>query len=47
LIAPANQVIKVSHESHDVRWFTREEFLRITGEMNLLRMLYKGEQILK
>lgn len=47
LIAPANQVVKVSDESHDVRWFTREEFLRVTGEMSLLRMLYKGEQILK
>ncbi|MEX2168912.1 MAG: NUDIX hydrolase [Pirellulales bacterium] len=41
LIAPPDEAIRVSDESHDVRWFTREEIERLDTDESVLRMLRK------
>lgn len=46
LIAAAHQTVHVSDESHDVRWFTREQLLAVTVEEGILRMLRKAEKML-
>ena len=46
LLAPAEQPLKVSDESHDLGWFGRKELHEITGEESVLRMFRKGHAIL-
>ena len=43
LIAESDDPIRVSDESHDLRWFTPAEVEALTSEESLLRMLYKAE----
>lgn len=40
--AAAGQQLVVSDESHEVRWFTRDEVLEIMAEESVLRMLRKA-----
>lgn len=47
LIAPGNQDLQISDESHDLRWFTDDQLLRITNEESLLRMWRKAEAIIR
>jgi len=42
LVAAAGQQLVLSDESHDLRWFSREELLNITDEPSLLRMMHKA-----
>lgn len=42
LLASDGQQPQVSDESHEVRWFTREELLNITNEESVLRMQRKA-----
>lgn len=42
LVAAAGQELVTSDESHDVRWFTRDEALATTDEESVLRMLRKA-----
>jgi 8-oxo-dGTP pyrophosphatase MutT (NUDIX family) len=46
LVAHAGQGLSTSDESHEVRWFTSDEVLRLTDEESVLRMLYKAARIL-
>lgn len=46
LIARSDESIQVSHESHDVAWFTPEEVLRQTDEPSVLRMLRKALELI-
>lgn len=41
LLASAGEAIRVSEESHDVRWFAPEEVPQVTREQSVLRMLHK------
>jgi 8-oxo-dGTP pyrophosphatase MutT (NUDIX family) len=41
LVAPPNDVVQVSDESHDVRWFTPEEIKQLDTDESVLRMLRK------
>lgn len=47
LAAAAEQPLEISDESHDLRWFTREELLGVVHEESVLRMLRKGDAVLK
>lgn len=47
LAATAEQPLEISGESHDLRWFAREELLEIVHEESVLRMLRKGDDALK
>ena len=47
LEAAAEQPLEISDESHDLKWFTREELLEIVHEESVLRMLRKGDAVLK
>ena len=47
LAADAEQPLEISDESHDLRWFTREELLGIVHEESVLRMLRKGDAVLQ
>lgn len=47
LAATAEQPLEISDESHDLRWFAREELLEIVHEESVLRMLRKGDAALK
>ena len=47
LAAAAEQPLEISDESHDLRWFTREELLEIVHEESVLRMLRKGDAVLE
>ena len=47
LAAAAEQPLEISDESHDLRWFTREELLETVHEESVLRMLRKGDAVLK
>ncbi len=40
--AAAGEPLVVSDESHEVRWFTRDEVLEVTAEESVLRMLRKA-----
>jgi 8-oxo-dGTP pyrophosphatase MutT (NUDIX family) len=42
LLTNADQEIRVSHESHDVRWFTPDEVTNAANERSVLRMLQKS-----
>ena len=42
LLAEPDQPLVLSEESHDLRWFTRQECLNITDEPSVLRMLRKA-----
>jgi len=42
LVAPDDHAPVVSDESHDLRWFTRQECLNVTDEPSVLRMLEKA-----
>lgn len=42
VIAPETQELVLSDESHDVRWFTRQELLETTDEESVLRMMRKA-----
>ena len=46
LIAHAGSEIRVSEESHDVRWCTPDEVRELTDEESVLRMLYKALALL-
>ena len=46
LAAAAEQPLVISDESHDLRWFAREELLGIVHEESVLRMLRKGDAVL-
>jgi 8-oxo-dGTP pyrophosphatase MutT (NUDIX family) len=46
LVAHADQELAVSDESHEIRWFTNDEVLRLTDEESVLRMLYKTAELL-
>lgn len=46
VVARDDQAVRVSDESHNVRWFTREELLSVTREAGILRMLRKAERLL-
>jgi len=41
VIAADRQDLVLSDESHDVRWFTHQELLKVTDEESVLRMLRK------
>ena len=47
LAAAAEQPLEISDESHDLRWFTREELLETVHEESVLRMLRKGDAVLE
>ena len=47
LAAAAVQPLEISDESHDLRWFTREELLETVHEESVLRMLRKGDAVLE
>ncbi len=42
VIAEANQEVAANEESHDLRWCTHEEVLKLTDEESVLRMLSKA-----
>jgi 8-oxo-dGTP pyrophosphatase MutT (NUDIX family) len=41
LVARPGQQIRVSHESHQIAWYTPDEIRRLTNEESVLRMLRK------
>ncbi|MCG8450316.1 MAG: NUDIX hydrolase [Pirellulales bacterium] len=45
VIADSNQELVLSDESHDLRWFCREELLEVTREESVLRMMRKAGPI--
>ena len=46
LMAHAGQEAVASDESHEIRWFTSEEVLRLTDEESVLRMLFKAAELI-
>lgn len=46
LVAPSGDEIRVSDESHDVKWCTPDEVLERTHEESVLRMLRKALELL-
>ena len=42
VVAAAGQQLVLSEESHDLRWFSRDELMNITYEESVLRMLHKA-----
>jgi len=42
VLADPRESLSISDESHDVRWFSREEVLQATDEESVLRMLHKA-----
>ena len=47
LAAAAEQPLEISDESHDLKWFEREELLETVREESVLRMLRKGDAVVK
>ena len=47
LAAATEQPLEISDESHDLRWFARDELLDTVREESVLRMLHKGDAVLK
>lgn len=45
LASAAEQPLEISDESHDLKWFAREELLAIVHEESVLRMLRKGDAV--
>ena len=46
LIASAEQPLKISDESHDLKWFDRQDLMERIREESVLRMLRKGDAAL-
>ena len=46
LIASAEQPLKISDESHDLRWFAKNDLMAMIREESVLRMLRKGDAVL-
>lgn len=46
LVSHSDDAIRVSHESHDVKWCTPDEVRQLTDEESVLRMLYKALELL-
>lgn len=46
LVAAPGQTIRVSDESHDVRWVPRERLLDVVDEESLVRMHRRAERLL-
>jgi 8-oxo-dGTP pyrophosphatase MutT (NUDIX family) len=46
LVARGSETITASDESHEIRWFTTKEVLRLTDEESVLRMLYKAAELM-
>ena len=46
LIAHGGDEIRISEESHDVKWCTPDEVHQLSGEESVLRMLYKALDLL-
>jgi len=42
VLAAAGQQLVLSEESHDLRWFSRQELLNITDEESVLRLMRKA-----
>ncbi len=47
LVASAEQPLKISDESHDLRWFERNDLMEMIHEESVLRMLRKGDAALR
>ena len=47
LVSSAEQPLKISDESHDLRWFDKEDLTEKIREESVLRMLRKGDAALK
>ena len=47
LMASVEKPLKISDESHDLRWFERNELMETIHEESVLRMLHKGDAALK
>lgn len=47
LAAAAEEPLEISDESHDLKWFSKEELLETVHEESVLRMLRKGDAVLK
>ena len=47
LASAAEQPLEISDESYDLRWFEREELLETVHEESVLRLLRKGDTVLK
>ncbi len=47
LMASVEKPLKISDESHDLRWFERNELMEMIHEESVLRMLHKGDAALK
>ncbi|MCY3556530.1 MAG: NUDIX hydrolase [Gemmatimonadetes bacterium] len=47
LAASTEQPLEISGESHDLKWFSKEELLEVVHEESVLRMLHKGDAVLK
>ena len=47
LMASVEKPLKISDESHDLRWFERNELMEMIHEESVHRMLHKGDAALK
>ena len=47
LAAAAEQPLEISGESHDLKWFGKDELLQIVHEESVLRMLRKGDAVME
>lgn len=47
LAAAAEEPLEISDESHDLKWFSKEELLETVHEESVLRMFRKGDALLK
>ncbi|MCY3772525.1 MAG: NUDIX hydrolase [Gemmatimonadetes bacterium] len=47
LVSSSEQPLKISDESHDLRWFERNDLMEMIHEESVLRMLRKGDAALR
>ena len=47
LAASAEHPLKISDESHDLRWFVKNDLVETIHEESVLRMLRKGDEVLR
>ena len=47
LMASAEQPLRISDESHDLRWFAKHDLKETIREESVLRMLRKGDAALE
>lgn len=47
LAAAVEEPLEISDESHDLKWFSKEELVETVHEESVLRMLRKGDAVLK